>query len=123
MKALCHSACLLICSRCSKGYAVEALDELFAHNLRMSLEHQSQVCINWEKSADAAQTDRTVILRLGIVLAKEGGALAKMLPIFQVHSYYRRHLRATTHHTLGVNAQRVPIMQLKVSESTLVIVS
>eukprot|EP00959_Pyramimonas_sp_CCMP1952_P419139 8779627-Pyramimonas_sp.AAC.2 len=79
------------------GYAVEALDELFAHNLRMSLEHQSQVCINWEKSADAAQTDRTV------------------------HSYYRRHLRATTHHTLGVNAQRVPIMQLKVSESTLVI--
>jgi hypothetical protein len=45
-----------------------------------------QVCIEWEKSAKAAETARTVILRLGIVLEKDGGALAKMLPIFQVHA-------------------------------------
>jgi NAD dependent epimerase/dehydratase family enzyme len=44
-----------------------------------------QVCIQWEAAANAAPSDvRTVILRTGIVLAREGGALAKMLPIFQI---------------------------------------
>lgn len=31
-----------------------------------------------------ADVDRVVIVRTGIVLAKEGGALAKMLPVFQL---------------------------------------
>mmetsp|Transcript_7 Transcript_7/g.17 ORF Transcript_7/g.17 Transcript_7/m.17 type:complete len:390 (-) Transcript_7:259-1428(-) len=47
-------------------------------------DYLSKVCIEWEKSAKAAETARTVILRLGIVLEKDGGALAKMLPIFQL---------------------------------------
>lgn len=44
----------------------------------------AEVCEKWEAAANQAQVygTRTVILRFGIVLAKEGGALAKMLLAF-----------------------------------------
>lgn len=43
------------------------------------------LCESWEREANRAQDlgIRTVIARLGIVLSKEGGALAQMLPIFR----------------------------------------
>ena len=45
-----------------------------------------EVCQAWEAAADAARqrSIRVVHLRLGIVLARQGGALAKMLPIFRL---------------------------------------
>lgn len=44
-----------------------------------------QVCREWEAAAAAVPSDvRTVILRTGIVLAREGGALGKMLPVFSL---------------------------------------
>lgn len=44
----------------------------------------AEVCQKWEAAAEKAREygTRTVILRFGIVLAKEGGALAKMLLAF-----------------------------------------
>ncbi|OBU11991.1 TIGR01777 family protein [Photobacterium aquimaris] len=44
-----------------------------------------QVCYRWEQIALAAQSDNTrvCLLRTGIVLAKQGGALAKMLLPYQ----------------------------------------
>eukprot|EP00798_Chlamydomonas_sp_ICE-L_P004377 gene4377-14502_t len=43
------------------------------------------VCRDWEAGAQAAPQDvRTVVLRIGIVLAREGGALGKMVPAFQI---------------------------------------
>jgi hypothetical protein len=44
-----------------------------------------EVCQAWEAAADAARqrSIRVVHLRLGIVLARHGGALAKMLPVFR----------------------------------------
>ncbi|WP_287129112.1 TIGR01777 family oxidoreductase, partial [Candidatus Cyanaurora vandensis] len=42
----------------------------------------ARVCVDWEGAARGSSA-RTVILRLGIVLAQEEGALAKMLPPFQ----------------------------------------
>jgi len=44
----------------------------------------ADVCRKWEAAANEAQVDRVVIIRTGIVLAKEGGALGKMLPVFQL---------------------------------------
>ena len=45
----------------------------------------AQVCLAWEREAQAAADHdvRVVIVRTGVVLAKSGGALAKMLPPFR----------------------------------------
>ncbi len=45
----------------------------------------SKLCIEWESEAMQAQINgiRTVVLRLGVVLAPDGGAMAKMLPPFK----------------------------------------
>lgn len=52
-----------------------------AHN-----EFSHQVCSEWEHLALKAQseTTRVCVLRIGIVLGKNGGALAKMLPPFKL---------------------------------------
>lgn len=49
-------------------------------------EFTHQVCSKWEEAALAAQSEKTrvCLLRTGIVLAKQGGALAKMLPAYQL---------------------------------------
>ncbi len=46
----------------------------------------SEVCLAWETHAQGAARAgvRTVVLRLGVVLAREGGALAKMRPLFRL---------------------------------------
>ncbi|TML04879.1 MAG: NAD-dependent epimerase/dehydratase family protein, partial [Actinobacteria bacterium] len=46
----------------------------------------AQVCLAWEREAQAAADHdvRVVIVRTGVVLAKSGGALAKMLPPFRL---------------------------------------
>jgi uncharacterized protein (TIGR01777 family) len=45
-----------------------------------------EVCLVWETNAEGATRAgmRTVLLRFGVVLAVEGGALAKMLPLFRL---------------------------------------
>lgn len=44
-----------------------------------------EVCLAWETHAEGAARAgiRTVLLRFGVVLARDGGALAKMLPLFR----------------------------------------
>lgn len=46
----------------------------------------SDVCVDWEKSADAARQAglRVVHPRIGVVLSPEGGALEQMLPPFKL---------------------------------------
>lgn len=46
----------------------------------------ARVCVDWEAEALKAQEwgARVALLRLGVVLSPEGGALAKMLPIFKL---------------------------------------
>jgi len=49
-------------------------------------DYLSKVCQSWEQTAMAVENVgvRVVLLRLGIVLDRDGGALGKMLPTFQV---------------------------------------
>ncbi|WJV52549.1 TIGR01777 family oxidoreductase [Pectobacteriaceae bacterium CE90] len=45
-----------------------------------------RLCSHWETLAQAAESDKTrvCLLRTGVVLSTEGGALAKMLPLFRL---------------------------------------
>jgi len=45
----------------------------------------AQVCVDWEREAQAASTPRTrvVCIRTGLVLERDGGALPQMLPPFR----------------------------------------
>ncbi|KAA8996991.1 TIGR01777 family protein [Affinibrenneria salicis] len=48
-------------------------------------EFTHRLCARWESLAQAAESERTrvCLLRTGVVLSAEGGALAKMLPLFR----------------------------------------
>lgn len=43
----------------------------------------AEVCRSWEAEASRAHGQRTVILRLGVVLGAQGGMLQKLIPIFR----------------------------------------
>ena len=45
----------------------------------------AQVCVSWERAACISKSEvRTAYIRSGIVLSSDGGAFAKMLPIFRL---------------------------------------
>jgi uncharacterized protein len=46
-------------------------------------DYLSEICREWEAAANEADT-RVVIIRTGIVLSTLGGALAKMMPVFNL---------------------------------------
>jgi len=52
---------------------------------KMADDYLAEICSNWEKEAkNAVPFTRVVIIRLGIVLGKDGGALQRMLPLFKL---------------------------------------
>lgn len=56
----------------------------FVESSPASADFLGQLCQEWEAAALAApQGCRVVVLRLGIVLGPDGGALGKMLPVFR----------------------------------------
>ncbi|HVF77870.1 MAG TPA: TIGR01777 family oxidoreductase [Solirubrobacteraceae bacterium] len=73
----------LICASAS-GYYGACKDEIVDEYAAPGRDWLVDVCIRWERQADSAKIGtRTVIVRTGIVLDAEGGALAKMLPPFK----------------------------------------
>ncbi len=52
--------------------------ELFANDFLATL------VMDWEKAAMAAQKTRVCVMRFGVVLGKDGGAMQKMLPPFKM---------------------------------------
>jgi uncharacterized protein len=55
------------------------------HSNQLAGDFLSKVCIDWEAEAEkVSPPTRLAIIRLGIVLARKGGALKTMLPIFKL---------------------------------------
>lgn len=66
------------------GYYGNCGEETLAESGKPGCDFISDVCEQWEASAAPAKTAgiRTVFLRIGVVLTPAGGALKKMLPVF-----------------------------------------
>jgi uncharacterized protein len=67
------------------GYYGGSETETFVETSPPGDDFLAQACVGWETQARAAGDlgMRTAILRIGIVLGQDGGALAKLLPIFR----------------------------------------
>ena len=75
---------VLVCAS-AIGYYGDRGDEVLTESSASGKGFLPDVCIEWEKQADLAQAlgMRVVKIRIGVVLGKEGGALAKMTPAFK----------------------------------------
>lgn len=76
---------LLLCAS-AVGFYGDRGDEILTEDSDAGQGFLPDVCKKWEAAADAALDlgIRVVHLRFGVVLAREGGALAKMLPLFRL---------------------------------------
>ena len=68
------------------GYYGDRGDEVLTESSAPGHDFLAGVCVEWERAtAPAADAGvRVVLLRTGVVLSKEGGALAKLLPPFRL---------------------------------------
>jgi uncharacterized protein len=68
------------------GYYGDRGDELLSEDSTPGTDWLAQICVDWEQAALAAQPLglRVSVLRTGVVLDRDGGALAKMLPPFRL---------------------------------------
>lgn len=75
----------LICAS-AIGYYGSRGDEVLAESAAPGNDYLSEVCVAWEKEAQAAEAlgIRVVRVRIGIVLDSRGGALQRMLPPFRM---------------------------------------
>jgi uncharacterized protein (TIGR01777 family) len=76
---------VLVCASAVGIYGSRG-DELLTEESAVGSDFLSTVCADWEKEARAAEAlrVRVVSLRIGFVLASDGGALAAMRPAFRV---------------------------------------
>ncbi|KAK4424097.1 Epimerase family protein SDR39U1, chloroplastic [Sesamum alatum] len=67
------------------GYYGTSETSVFDENSPSGNDYLAEVCREWEAAALRVNKDvRTVLIRIGIVLGKEGGALANMIPMFKM---------------------------------------
>jgi uncharacterized protein len=68
------------------GYYGNRGDEILTEASGIGRGFLPEVCLAWETHAAGATRlgVRTIMLRFGMILAREGGALAKMLPLFRL---------------------------------------
>ncbi len=67
------------------GYYGTSLDGHFSEANGPGTDFLATICQGWEAAANRAPAGcRLVILRIGIVLGPDGGALGKMLPVFRM---------------------------------------
>tara|TARA_Y100001968_G_scaffold324404_1_gene363657 strand:+ start:1331 stop:2260 length:930 start_codon:yes stop_codon:yes gene_type:complete len=66
------------------GFYGTSQDSFFTENSSCGDDFLSNLCFQWEHLAmQKPNTTRLVLLRIGIVLEADGGALGKMLPVFR----------------------------------------
>ena len=76
---------LILCSASAAGYYGDRADEILKEEAQPGNDFAATVCMDWEKEAFRAESKgiRVAAMRFGVVLGKDGGALAKMVPAFK----------------------------------------
>jgi uncharacterized protein (TIGR01777 family) len=82
----CHTPPRVLVSASAVGYYGPHGDEPVTEATPAGSDFLARICVEWEQEARAAETPRTrlVIIRSGVVLANDGGALKKMLRPFRL---------------------------------------
>ena len=75
----------ILCSTSAVGYYGDRTDEVLKEDAPPGNDFAAKVCRDWEKEAFRAESKgvRVAAMRFGVVLGKDGGALAKMVPAFK----------------------------------------
>ncbi|KAI3422922.1 uncharacterized protein J3R85_011544 [Psidium guajava] len=67
------------------GYYGSSETQVFDERSPSGNDYLAEVCREWEATALKVNKDvRVVLIRIGVVLGKDGGALAKMVPLFMM---------------------------------------
>ncbi|KAK9129602.1 hypothetical protein Sjap_010089 [Stephania japonica] len=67
------------------GYYGTSETQVFDEQSPSGNDYLAEVCREWEANALKVNKDvRVALIRIGVVLGKEGGALAQMIPLFQM---------------------------------------
>ncbi len=76
----------VLLSASAVGYYGDRGDEPLTEAAGIGHGFLPEVCLAWETHAEGAARAgiRTVLMRFGLVLARDGGALARMLPLFRL---------------------------------------
>ena len=85
VEALPQKEGVIFLSTSAVGYYGDGGDEILSEDAANGGDFLAHVSIGWEEAAMTAEAKgaRVVILRFGIVLGNDGGALAKMIPAFK----------------------------------------
>ncbi len=67
-------------------YGMITSDKIFSENDKGQDDFLSQSCMQWENAYQEIQTlsNKNCIIRIGVVLSKDGGALKRLMPMFQL---------------------------------------
>jgi len=76
---------IILCSTSAAGYYGDRADEVLKESALPGYDFLATVCMDWEKEAFQAESKgiRVTVMRFGVVLGKNVGALAKMVPAFK----------------------------------------
>jgi len=76
---------VVLCSTSAVGYYGDRAEEILNEEALPGDDFLAKVSIDWEKEAFLAEKKgaRVAVMRFGVVLGKNGGALAKMIPAFK----------------------------------------
>lgn len=76
---------MVLCSTSAVGYYGDRGEEILKEDAVPGTDFLSTVAMDWEKNAFLAQKKgaRVAVMRFGVVLGKNGGALEKMIPAFK----------------------------------------
>ena len=84
--ALPEGRAVTLCSTSGTGYYGNRGDDILREDESVGRDFLAGVSLDWEKEAQRATTKgvRVAVMRFGVVLGKNGGALAKMIPAFKL---------------------------------------